>query len=481
MASPNRNIRLPRIATPFDPVDNSNDARLFDYLQTVLRRLNTDLTSFNLSGTAEGDVLVADSDLIYQPTKTLSKSYAITQNLAITSGLTVGANVAVTGTLTATGNATFGANFSVAGSGSITGDLTVGDDLTVTDLLTVQNRAVIFGLLGLPPESDSESLLQLGFALNTGDPDGTYIGINSPTGFEGEILRFQINSSDRLRLDYKGRIISTGVLGTNEVAIELTPSSVASNSVGYKFTIPGTPTAPIQVFYGVGSVEHNIEAKIENQNTNVTYAHAKMELRTFSGGGDPFMHFAIQSGTEWAVGADNDFSDRFTVASTSQLASSQLLVIQTDGDTMVGHGSNSAGARLDVLKETALTDSIQAMLLLTHNTTGSAAAGFGARQRFALESSGSAGREALDIDVTWVTATDASRAARGVIYAYDTAARECIRVEASGTAPMVSFLGAAAAAQQTGGAQTAGATWTSTEQGMLQTAYDALRTFGFLT
>ncbi len=44
-----------------------------------------------------------------------------------------------------------------------------------------------------------------------------------------------------------------------------------------------------------------------------------------------------------------------------------------------------------------------------------------------------------------------------------------------------SFGGVAPAAQQTGGAATAGATYTSTEQGMLQKVYDALRTFGFLS
>ncbi len=42
-------------------------------------------------------------------------------------------------------------------------------------------------------------------------------------------------------------------------------------------------------------------------------------------------------------------------------------------------------------------------------------------------------------------------------------------------------LGVTPAAQATGGAATAGLVWTATEQGMLQKAYDALRTFGFLS
>jgi hypothetical protein len=45
----------------------------------------------------------------------------------------------------------------------------------------------------------------------------------------------------------------------------------------------------------------------------------------------------------------------------------------------------------------------------------------------------------------------------------------------------IGFLGATPAAQQTGGSTTAGSSYTSNEQGMLNKAYDALRTFGFLS
>ncbi len=45
----------------------------------------------------------------------------------------------------------------------------------------------------------------------------------------------------------------------------------------------------------------------------------------------------------------------------------------------------------------------------------------------------------------------------------------------------IGFLGAAPAVQQAGGAATAGPTYTSTEQSMLQSVYDCLRTFGLLS
>lgn len=50
---------------------------------------------------------------------------------------------------------------------------------------------------------------------------------------------------------------------------------------------------------------------------------------------------------------------------------------------------------------------------------------------------------------SWVDSTDATRKARVVWNVYDTAAREALRIEASGTAAMVGFYGTAAVAQQT--------------------------------
>lgn len=49
------------------------------------------------------------------------------------------------------------------------------------------------------------------------------------------------------------------------------------------------------------------------------------------------------------------------------------------------------------------------------------------------------------------------------------------------TTQKIGFLNKAPAAQQTGGAATATIAYTATEQGMLQKAYDCLRTFGFLS
>jgi hypothetical protein len=59
--------------------------------------------------------------------------------------------------------------------------------------------------------------------------------------------------------------------------------------------------------------------------------------------------------------------------------------------------------------------------------------------------------------------------------------QEITRSETSTDGGKFSVLGAAPALRQLGGAATAGATYTTTEQNMIQKAYDTLRTFGFLT
>jgi hypothetical protein len=61
-------------------------------------------------------------------------------------------------------------------------------------------------------------------------------------------------------------------------------------------------------------------------------------------------------------------------------------------------------------------------------------------------------RDMWHLNGTWVVATDASRTSRCTFRTWDTASREIWRGEASGTAPMIGFLGANAAIRQTSGA-----------------------------
>jgi hypothetical protein len=169
-----------------------------------------------------------------------------------------------------------------------------------------------------------------------------------------------------------------------------------------------------------------------------------------------------------------------SVAGDRSLAVGSGASITADGGVAVG-SSATAGQNAFALGRSC-----------TCSHTGSVAIGFSVSSQRANEhrfSMGSTGYGVLgtamslggvtsttaDMDMflaqaSWATSTHASRKARVTFSAYDfNAARECIRIEASGSAPMVGFLGAAAVVQQTLAAA-------ATDPATTQTLANSLRT-----
>lgn len=87
-------------------------------------------------------------------------------------------------------------------------------------------------------------------------------------------------------------------------------------------------------------------------------------------------------------------------------------------------------------------------------SSGTPAVGFGVQHLVYLKSNNTSNRDAATDIIEWATATDASRKVRRRFNVYDTAAREALRLEASGSAAMIGFLGASAVVRQTGDAGT---------------------------
>jgi hypothetical protein len=125
----------------------------------------------------------------------------------------------------------------------------------------------------------------------------------------------------------------------------------------------------------------------------------------------------------------------------------------------------------------AATTTVTQALAIAHNSSGTPAAGFGSRALWCLESSTTEDRDVATLDTTWATATDATRKARAVYSIFDTAAREVWRAEASGTAPMLGVLGAAASPRITVGAA---AVDPATTMALVNELRAALITFGWL-
>jgi hypothetical protein len=100
------------------------------------------------------------------------------------------------------------------------------------------------------------------------------------------------------------------------------------------------------------------------------------------------------------------------------------------------------------------TNTVSSALLLDNESTGTPAAGFGTALLIRGMSDTARNRSMSRLYAQWATATDASRKASARWTVFDTAEREVIRIEASGSAGMLGFFGVSAAARQASAALT---------------------------
>ncbi len=143
---------------------------------------------------------------------------------------------------------------------------------------------------------------------------------------------------------------------------------------------------------------------------------------------------------------------------TGKLLKNSAVTVSVGGNVVTAgsvSGSAITGSTLHADKDSVATATAAELLTLTHNSTGTAAAGFGASESIYLSSSTTPDILAAAVETTWATATHASRKVRQVYSVYDTAAREALRLEASGSAAMLGVLGATAVIRQTGDAGSA--------------------------
>ena len=141
-----------------------------------------------------------------------------------------------------------------------------------------------------------------------------------------------------------------------------------------------------------------------------------------------------------------------TRAVTSDTQPSERLRIRNDG--FIGIGNAAPDTFVHLTLNNATTAAVDNILTIEHASTGTPAAGFGGGLIFTLESSTTAKQSAGRLTYEWVVATHASRTARSKWSVYDTAEREAIRIEASGSAPMIGVYGVAAVARPSAYTQT---------------------------
>jgi hypothetical protein len=111
--------------------------------------------------------------------------------------------------------------------------------------------------------------------------------------------------------------------------------------------------------------------------------------------------------------------------------------------------SSTGNGLLDIYHNSATTNTAPIGFRFRHNNGAAAANGFGLTFRTFLDSDATVNRTVNDEVTIWATAADGTRKARKSSLIYDTAARTAIIIEASGTAAMIGFLGAAAVTRPT--------------------------------
>lgn len=155
--------------------------------------------------------------------------------------------------------------------------------------------------------------------------------------------------------------------------------------------------------------------------------------------------------------------------------STHTLEVETDGSgAAFWTRQNAGGFALQATTQSTTNNAAidVARVISARSSAGGTAAGFGLRLEFGAETTTTKDVDVAAIQVTWPTATHASRKGRLELLVNDSGAERLgLRIEGSGTAVMMGFWGAAAvarpAALTAANAGAIGATWTATEQAIM--------------
>lgn len=208
------------------------------------------------------------------------------------------------------------------------------------------------------------------------------------------------------------------------------------SSNGDNFTIQRSDAGSNPITWGTESFTINVDGNVAIGHANPLY---KFDVNgIIRGKGDIY----VTKGSSAFIGATDNFDLRFGVNTTEYLRIRTTGLVETARDF-------TANGQTSIVTTDAGTTNAVTSLLSQHLSSDTPAASFGIDWLKQSHSSTNAIRTQLQIRTTWATATDASRKARTDFVIFDTAARTVLRLEASGSAAMIGFLGAAAVARPT--------------------------------
>jgi len=149
-----------------------------------------------------------------------------------------------------------------------------------------------------------------------------------------------------------------------------------------------------------------------------------------------------------------------------------VMIFPTSGAVTLYRGLaiTSDAVILTAIASDATTNQTPTGITVRHDTSATPAAQFGILILYDLQTTTTVDTLASIDRTVWVDATHATRKARRLWFVYDTAQREALRIEASGSAAMIGFLGAEAVVRQTLGAAATDPATTQTLANNIRTA-----------
>jgi hypothetical protein len=359
------------------------------------------VSSFNLSNPANDVTYFTSSPVMFS--HTLGLTVNTNNTPAITQRNAAGNALIPLITLSSSDVILFGSGTS---SATVQGNFSVGGTLTASTTLAVGSapHTHTFNVRGA---SSASFVTVANFEAGSNvDPGGTIVEIGpASNSFGGRIYGGRWASADRGM-----RLVGQDASGNENAEVRLNAQ---------------TPNVALVT-------NNTVRLQADNQG-NVALGTAALATSATNG----FLHLTSMAGTP--SGVPTAFTGRVP------------LVYDTGANRLWAYNGGWRPVS-DAFVRDAATNSVSTVHTMAHNTSGTPAAGFGSRQLWCLESNTTEDRDALYHDVTWATPTDASRKARSTWAVLDTAARECLRMEADGSNPMLGFLGAAAVTRRTLGA-----------------------------
>lgn len=358
---------------------------------------------------------------------------------------------------------TSASTITTAATVAITGPPTAGTNATITNpyALWVQAGNVLFGAYATVTYSLTVAAGGGSLLIGSGGAD------------------MQLGNAIRLRSDAH---ISWAVSANAQAVLD---TGLARHSAGI-LRITNSSTGSGQLLIGVSSDTVSAQLDVRSQSTSRvgfrvdSFANSTVDLARFNLNADDtstvanLATFAANSNGTAAAGFGSSFTWTLESSTTADQNAASLAVLWQDAT----HATRTSAITFSTVSNAgALAERIR---------INGAGLGVGLTPTVPLHVKADATNQGIELDsnsgaVTSMWYSDGSSLFFGAL------SNHTVELYSNGTTAIaftqntLGFLGKTPAAQQTGGAATAGGTYGATEQGMLQKAYDCLRTFGLLS